>query len=222
MKKIDDKLGGTTPLDIILKFPTKKIIEKDKDKDEFEEWESDSSNEDKAKYWFTRDKMDKIIKVHDYLDSLPEIGKVLSFGSILRVAEDLNNKELQSLEIAVLYSKIPTSLKAEIISPYISVEKDEARISVRIKDSVQDLRRNKLINKINYELNTKLELEKNEYQLAGVLVLFNNLLQSLFKSQILTLGIVILGIFSCFLYFFEIASSPLLVLCQILSLLFLF
>ena len=63
--------------------------------------------------------MDKIIKVHDYLDSLPEIGKVLSFGSILRVAEDLNNKELQSLEIAVLYSKIPASIKEEIISPYI-------------------------------------------------------------------------------------------------------
>ena len=72
---------------------------------------------DKAKYWFTRDKMDKIIKVHDYLDSLPEIGKVLSFGSILRVAEDLNNKELQSLEIAVLYSKIPNSIKNEIITP---------------------------------------------------------------------------------------------------------
>ena len=109
-------------------------------------------NEDKSKYWFTRDKMDKIIKVHDYLDSLPEIGKVLSFGSILRVAEDLNNKELQSLEIAVLYSKIPETIKSEIVSPYISVEKDEARISVRIKDSLKDLRRNDLINKINLEL----------------------------------------------------------------------
>ena len=81
--------------------------------------------------------MDKIIKVHDYLDKLPEVGKVLSFGSILRVAEDLNNKELQSLEIAVLYSKIPDQLKTEIITPYISVEKDEARISVRIKDSLK-------------------------------------------------------------------------------------
>ena len=83
--------------------------------------------------------MDKILKVHDYLDSLPEIGKVLSFGSILRVAEDLNKKELQSLEIAVLYSKIPNEIKKEIVSPYISVEKDEARISVRIKDSLKDL-----------------------------------------------------------------------------------
>ena len=92
--------------------------------------------------------MDKIIKVHEYLDSLPEIGKVLSFGSILKSAEDLNKKELQSLEIAVLYSKIPEEIKEEIVSPYISVEKDEARISVRIKDSLQDLRRNELIRKL--------------------------------------------------------------------------
>ena len=206
MKKIDDDLGGTTPLNIILKFPTSiKEAKKDEDNDEFDEWDEDNrdSEENKSKYWFTRDKMDKIIKVHDYLDSLPEIGKVLSFGSILRVAEDLNDKELQSLEIAVLYSKIPEAIKEEIVSPYISVEKDEARISIRIKDSLKDLRRNDLINKINSELNTKLGLNKDEYKLAGVLILFNNLLQSLFKSQILTLGVVILGIFLMFFILFR-------------------
>ena len=203
MKKIDDDLGGTTPLNVILKFP-KKTENVKVEEDEFDEWEEENdANEDKAKYWFTRDKMDKIIKVHDYLDSLPEIGKVLSFGSILRVAEDLNKKELQSLEIAVLYSKIPTEIKSEIISPYISVNADEARISVRIKDSLKDLRRNDLIEKINSELNTKLGFEKEEYKLAGVLILFNNLLQSLFKSQILTLGIVILGIFIMFFILFR-------------------
>ena len=202
MKKIDDDLGGTTPLNVILKFPIKQ--KESQEEDEFDEWEEENtSNEDKSKYWFTRDKMDKIIKVHDYLDSLPEIGKVLSFGSILRVAEDLNNKELQSLEIAVLYSKIPLEIKNEIVSPYISVEKDEARISLRIKDSLKDLRRNDLINKINLELNTKLGLEKDEYKLAGVLILFNNLLQSLFKSQILTLGVVMLGIFLMFFILFR-------------------
>ena len=204
MKKIDDDLGGTTPLDIILKFPST-TKETNKDNDEFDEWDEDTRDkeEDKSKYWFTRDKMDKIIKVHDYLDSLPEIGKVLSFGSILRVAEDLNNKELQSLEIAVLYSKLPEEIKKEIVSPYISVEKDEARISIRIKDSLKNLRRNELINKINLDLNTKLNLNKDEYKLAGVLILFNNLLQSLFKSQILTLGVVILGIFLMFFILFR-------------------
>ena len=202
MKKIDDDLGGTTPLNIILKFPVKEKA--DNEDDEFSEWEDENeSEENKAKYWFTRDKMDKIIMVHDYLESLPEIGKVLSFGSILRVAEDLNKKELQSLEIAVLYSKIPLEIKKEIVAPYISVDKDEARISVRIKDSLKDLRRNDLIIKINTELNTQLGLEKEEYKLAGVLILFNNLLQSLFKSQILTLGIVMLGIFLMFLILFR-------------------
>ena len=203
MKKIDDDLGGTTPLNIILKFPVKKK-EIQEENDEFDEWEEENeTNEDKAKYWFTRDKMDKIIKVHDYLDSLPEIGKVLSFGSILRVAEDLNNKELQSLEIAVLYSKIPEAIKKEIVTPYISVDENEARISLRIKDSLENLRRNDLIKKINSDLNTKLGLDRDEYKLAGVLILFNNLLQSLFKSQILTLGIVMLGIFLMFLVLFR-------------------
>ena len=203
MKKIDDELGGTTPLNIILKFPSS-LEKSNSEDDEFDEWEEENkSEEDKSKYWFTRDKMDKIIKVHDYLESLPEIGKVLSFGSILRVAEDLNKKELQSLEIAVLYSKIPTEIKKEIISPYISVEKDEARINVRIKDSLKDLRRDDLIKKINTELNTKLGFERDEYKLVGVLILFNNLLQSLFKSQILTLGIVLIGIFLMFFVLFR-------------------
>ena len=201
MKKIDENLGGTTPLNIILKFPIKKDKIED---DEFSEWDEETqSDEDKSKYWFTRDKMDKILKVHDYLDSLPEIGKVLSFGSILRVAEDLNKKELQSLEIAVLYSKIPDEIKKEIVSPYISVDKDEARIAVRIKDSLKDLRRNNLIQKIENEINVKLGFNKEEYKLSGVLILFNNLLQSLFKSQILTLGIVMVGIFLMFFILFR-------------------
>ncbi len=202
MKKIDDSLGGTTPLNVILKFPSKEL--KKSNDDEFSEWDEDNeNNEDKSKYWFTRDKMDKILKVHDYLESLPEIGKVLSFGSILRVAEDLNEKKLESLEIAVLYSKIPEKIKEEIILPYISVDEDEARITVRVKDSLKNLRRNELINKINEDLNIKLGLEKEEYKLTGVLILFNNLLQSLFKSQILTLGIVMLGIFLMFFILFR-------------------
>tara|TARA_B110001450_G_C17636034_1_gene487215 strand:- start:369 stop:1862 length:1494 start_codon:yes stop_codon:yes gene_type:complete len=203
MKKIDDKLGGTTPLDIIIKFPSVENKEEDPD-DEFSDWDEDNEKkEEKSTYWFTRNKIDKIIKVHDYLDSLPEIGKVLSFGSIVRVAENLNKKELGSLEIAVLYSKIPEEIRRDIITPYISVENDEARISVRIRDSLKDLRRNDLIKKINNELHTKIGLKKDEYRLSGVLILFNNLLQSLFKSQILTLGVVMLGISLMFFILFR-------------------
>ena len=200
MKIIDDNLGGTTPLDLILKFPSK--IKESSD-DEFSEWEEENEDEDKSKYWFTRDKINKILTVHDYLDSLPEIGKVLSFGSIIRVAEDLNKKKLQSLEIAVIYSKIPEEIKREIVTPYISVENDEARISMRVKDSLKDLRRDELIKKINFDLKNKLNLKEEEFRLSGVLILFNNLLQSLFKSQILTLGIVMIGILVMFYILFR-------------------
>ena len=203
MKLIDDKLGGTTTLDVILKFPIKDN-KKEKD-DEFSEWEDDNQNnkEDPSKYWFTRNKIDKILKVHDYLDALPEIGKVMSVGSIIRVAEDVTGRKLETLEAGVLYSKIPKEIRKEIISPYVSVEDSEARISVRIKDSTKDLRRNDLINKITDELNTKVGLAKSEYKLAGVVILFNNLLQSLFKSQILTLGVVMIGISLMFLILFR-------------------
>ncbi len=200
MKLIDDKLGGTTTLDVILKFPNNQEKE-DKD-DEFAEWDDDNK-EDPTKYWFTRNKIDKILKVHDYMDSLPEVGKVMSFGSIIRVAEDLTGKKLETLEASVLYSKIPEEIKKEIISPYISIKDSEARISVRIKDSTKDLRRNDLIKKIKKELNTEVGLTEGEYKLAGVVILFNNLLQSLFKSQILTLGVVMIGISLMFLVLFR-------------------
>ena len=203
MKLIDEELGGTTPLEVILKFPVTKNEETSTEDDEFEDW-SDEEDENDEKYWFTKDKIDKIASVHNYLDSLPQVGKVLSFSSIIDVATQLNNnKPLGTLEMGVLYSKIPESIKTEIIDPYLSIEDNEARISLRIIDSQENLRRNDLINKINFDLKNKIGLKESEFKLAGVLILFNNLLQSLFKSQILTLGLVMIGIFSMFIVLFR-------------------
>ncbi len=200
MKLIDEELGGTTPLEVILKFPETEVEESD---DEFEDWDEENDQDDE-KYWFTKDKIDTISNVHNYLDSLPQVGKVLSFSSIIDVATQLNNnKPLGTLEMGVLYTKIPETIKNEIIDPYISIKDNEARISLRIIDSQENLRRNDLINKINYDLQNELGIEKNRYKLAGVLILFNNLLQSLFKSQILTLGLVIIGIFIMFMILFK-------------------
>ena len=202
MKLIDEKLGGTTPLEVILKFPKKEKKIED-DSDEFEDW-GDENDEDNKKYWFTKDKIDKISSVHNYLDGLPQVGKVLSFSSIIEVATFLNNnKPLGTLEMGVLYSKIPESIKTEIIDPYISIENNEARINLRIIDSQKNLRRNDLIKKINYDLKNEIGLTESEFKLAGVLILFNNLLQSLFKSQILTLGLVMIGIFAMFVILFK-------------------
>ena len=134
MKLIDEKLGGTTPLEVILKFP-KKEKKKTDDDDDFEDW-GDEENENDDKYWFTKDKIDRISSVHNYLDDLPQVGKVLSFSSIIDVATMLNNnKPLGTLEMGVLYSKIPESIKTEIVDPYISIKDNEARINLRIIDS---------------------------------------------------------------------------------------
>ena len=200
MQLIDNELGGTTPLDVIIKFPDKEKVEKTDD--DFDSW--DDEEKDETKYWFTRNKIDKIIQVHDYLDNLQAVGKVISFASMVRVAEDLNDgKKLQGLEMGILYTKIPDSIKKEVIDPYISIKNNEARISLRVLDSKENLRRNELIKKINYDLENKLGLNRQEFKLAGVLILFNNLLQSLFKSQILTLGIVMAGITLMFLILFR-------------------
>ena len=202
MKFIDEKLGGTTPLEIILKFPKSNKENNDEEtEEEFDDWDDEEGSE---KYWFTKNKIDKIKDVHNYLENLEPIGKVLSFSSVLEIAKKLNNnKDLGTLEMGVLYTKIPKTIKKQIVDPYISIENDEARINLRIKDSLKNLRRNDLINKINYDLENKLGLEKDEFKLAGVLILFNNLLQSLFKSQILTLGFVMLGIFLMFIVLFR-------------------
>ena len=205
MKLIDEELGGTTPLEIILKFPAKEEGKKktSTEDDEFEDWGDEEDGNDE-KYWFTKDKIDRIASVHNYLDSLPQVGKVLSFSSIIDVATQLNNnKPLGTLEMGVLYSKIPESIKTEIIDPYLSIKDNEARISLRIIDSQENLRRNDLINKINFDLKNEIGLDESEFKLAGVLILFNNLLQSLFKSQILTLGLVMIGIFSMFIILFR-------------------
>ena len=198
MKLIDEELGGTTPLEVILKFPKEESQETNEDDD----WGDE--DEDNSKYWFTKDKIDKIDKVHNYLENLDHVGKVLSFSSILKVAESLNNnKPLGGLEIGVLYTKLPENIKREIVTPYVSIDDSEARISLRLKDSNKNLRRNELIKKINSDLKNEIKLSEDEYKLAGVLIIFNNLLQSLFKSQILTLGFVMLGIFFMFVILFR-------------------
>jgi len=200
MKLIDDKLGGTTPLDIIIKFPKETVNDSENEDDDW----GDLGSDDDEKYWFTKDKINKIDIVHKYLETLPAVGKVLSFSSIVEVATALNDgRELGTLEMGVLYSKIPETIKKEIVDPYISIKDSEARINLRIKDSLPDLKRNDLINKINNDLENKLGFKKDEFKLAGVLILFNNLLQSLFKSQILTLGFVMIGIFAMFIVLFK-------------------
>jgi hypothetical protein len=204
MKLIDEKLGGTFPLEVILKFDAPETVEPESDEDDFG-W--DEEEDDASDYWFTPYKIDQIKEVHDYLDSLPEIGKVRSIASIVRTLEQLNNgKELSGLELSVLNKKIPDDMRQEVIDPYVSVDDNEARISMRILDSLEGLRRGELIKRIQKDLKDKFGLSEDKAQVAGMLVLYNNMLKSLFRSQILTLGIVLFGIAVMLLILFRSIS----------------
>ena len=207
MKLIDDELGGTTPLDIIIKFDDEKDNSDDEEYDELL-GDSDDSNESN---WFTTDKINKIKYVHDYLDSNQYIGKVLSFASSIRVAEIVNdNSELDSLEMSLLYKKLPEEVKEIAVNPYLSIEDNEARINIRVIDSNPNLRRAKLIETIKYDLNNDSYLNSEKITLSGILILYNNMLQSLFDSQIKSLGFVMIIIAIMFLLLFR--SVPLMII----------
>ena len=206
LKLIDDKLGGTTPLDIIIKFdPVEEYGEPEEEDDEFSSLFGDLAG-DPTDAWFTSYKIDRIKKVHDYLDSLPAVGKVLSLASVLRLAEDLNEgEEFDAFELAIIYKRIPAEMRESMIDPYISIANNEARVNARIIDSLPDLRRNELLKEIRKGL-LKMGLKQKDFQITGLLVLYNNMLQSLFRSQILTLGVVMLGIALTLLALFRSVS----------------
>jgi len=210
MKLIDQRLGGTTPLDVIIDFPEDNepaelgVVEVDPDFDEFEEFEALDDAASDEKYWFTAEKMRTVKVVHEYLDRLPETGKVLSLATLLDIAQELKGeKPLDSLEIALLYNEAPDEFKKMLTKPYVSVENSQVRFWVRVRDSEKTLRRNELIKKIKADLPQRLGIPPEQVHLSGMLVLYNNMLQSLFSSQILTLGLTVLVLTSMFLVLFR-------------------
>ncbi len=200
LKLIDEKLGGTTTLDILLHFDPAKEYGPDyadgelAEKDEFDALFGEIES-DPAEAWFTSYKIDRIKAVHDYLQGIPAVGKVLSLAAVLDIAEELNEGvAFDAFELAIINKRMPEGLRQSMIDPYISIEDNEARITVRVMDSLKDLRRKELIEQIDAGLQQELGLEQDEYRMTGLLILYNNMLQSLFQSQIMTLGVVMAGI----------------------------
>lgn len=201
MKVVDESLGGTTPLDVIINFPALNTAPADEEMDDF--FNDGQAAEDPAKYWFTLDKIAQIHKVHAYLDSRPEIGKVISLDTMVQIAEEINGQPLDAFQLGLLYAAIPDEFRSIVLTPYVSPEHGQARISVRILDSLPDLKRNELLKSIHQDMEQKLGFKPDEYMVGGMMVLYNNMLQSLFKSQILTLGAVFLGIMLMFMLLFR-------------------
>jgi len=211
MAVIDKKLGGTTPLDVIIDFPPDRTVavevaaEGDDEFSEFEEFEEElSASQNEAQYWFTAEKMQMVKKVHDYLESLPEVGKVLSLGTMLELGRSFNDDRcLDNFQLALLYNELPQQFRKIILDPYISIENNQTRFSLRIVDSNEALRRDALLKKIKRELVTQVGVKSENVHLSNVMVLYNNMLQSLFGSQILTLGIMVLLLSGMFYLLFR-------------------
>ena len=226
MQSIDQKLGGTTPLDVVLDFPSddeeniptvpassgtamaassNNAADSEEEIEEFDAFEEEFEEEKgQAQYWFTSDKMAEVEKVHDYLDGLSETGKVMSLGTMLKVGRTLNDGDpLDNFALALVYNELPEKFRKIILDPYVSVENNQVRFAIRIKDSEPTLRRNNLLHKIQDDLHEKLGLAEDRYKLTGIMVLYNNMLQSLFNSQILTLGAVVVALMAMFLILFR-------------------
>ena len=208
MRLIDQNLGGTTPLDIIVQFNEENItnnneIQNDDDiTDELDlDLNLDLFSADNNQSWFVDEKIDTIESIHKFLESNKEIGKVQSLFTLINIAEMINKNDLNSFELSILYNEIPENYKNDLLKPYLSIENNMVKFSTRVKDS-ENINREKLINKINQYLNTNYENVKL-IKINGLLVLYNNMLQSLFSSQIKSFGFVLVAIFLMFLILFR-------------------
>jgi len=211
MYLIDTKLGGTTPLDIIID-PPENFFAQDATEDEEEEPFGDAFGLDTetdggftaTSYWFNAFMLKKIDRIHNYLDSLDETGKVLSLSTTLNLLKKVNdNKIMDNFFMAVLYKNLPQEVKESMIAPYLSDDGNQLRFTLRVYETNTTLHRDDLIKTIRTHLTTTLGLEDDQVKLTGMVVLFNNLLQSLYRSQVLTLGAVFLAILLMFIVVFR-------------------
>jgi len=211
MKIIDQELGGTTPLDIILTLSDENSTvspipatqeDTEEDADSFEDEFSASENQDQ--YWFTDEKITIIKKVHNYLTHIEQVGEVQSFATLLDTGKILNqNKNLDSVDLAIIYQKLPQKYREVILLPYVNIEHNQLRFSTRIVDSNEALRRDALLKKITDDLTHIIDHHVATVQLSNLMVLYNNMLQSLFDSQITMISLVLLIIFLMFFILFR-------------------
>jgi predicted RND superfamily exporter protein len=191
MLEIDKNLGGTATLDIIIQEPLDLTSNEIIDDDFFDDNLFEDDNSDASGYWWNVYSLAELEAIHDYLDSLPEIGKVLSVASGIKLARLINDgKDLNDLELALLRSVLPEDIRETLLYSYINKDDSVVRISTRVNESAENLNRKELLEKINHDLITKFNLSEDRFEITGLAVLYNNMLQSLFQSQIGSLLVV--------------------------------
>ena len=156
---IDNQLGGTTPLDIIIEADPdfQQIVVADDFEDEFfddEFFDDDDMGYDIGgdSYWYNSYRLKTIDSIHEYLESLEEAGKVVSFSTTMEVLKTLNDdEEIDTFFLSLLYKKVPEDVKEALFDPYLSDDGNQLRISFRVFESYPELKRNQLIEQIKSE-----------------------------------------------------------------------
>jgi hypothetical protein len=214
MELIDKELGGTTPLEVIIDAPADlgledaaEAFEDDFDDDFDDDW-LDEEDEDAGitttSYWFNSNRLPEVARIHDYLDGLPETGKVLSITNTMRVLAQVDpDVAHDDFLLSIVYKRLPQELHDLLVAPYLSEDGNQIRFAIRVFETDANLRRNELITRIETHLTQEFGLEPEQVHLTGMLVLYNNMLQSLYTSQIMTLGVVFLSILAMFLVLFR-------------------
>lgn len=194
---IDNDLGGTIPLDVVVKFnPDKKDTEQNQN--EFE----DEFNGDDDKYWFNAKRVQVAKEIHEYLASNKFIGSVLSINTITEIIIELEGKA-DGFILAAMQANMPQNYAKILINPYVNIEKNELRFSVRVKDSDPSLRRNEFIKNLKLGLDKIAQKENVKIEVLGAMILYNNVLQSLVKSQLETILLTVLVLFVLFVAIFK-------------------
>lgn len=224
MEIIDAQLGGTIPLEVIIDAEKNQpvilaeannelsaadaVLAQEFDDafgDDFaDDFSMSESGEEvtEPSYWFNRAGLSRIEQVHDYLDSLSETGKVLSLATSYKTLRELTDG-IDDIQLALIQQKLPDDIRSILIDPYLDEEIDQARIAVRVMETSHTLRRDELLAQINTHLVNELGFEQEQVHLTGMLVLYNNMLQSLYRSQILTIGAVFIAILIMFVVLFR-------------------
>ncbi len=212
MEMIDKELGGTAPLDVIVDAPADFFASEAEEDlifdDKFDIGLDDESGAEAGlsgtSYWYNDFRIDTLQSIHDYLDDLPETGKVLSMATTLKMMRQMNeDKPLDNITLSVIHKKLPEEIKGKLFDPYMSADGNQVRFSTRVFESDVSLRRNELLKKVRNHLVNNIGLSEDQVHLTGMIVLYNNMLQSLYRSQILTIGVVFLMIMIMFIVLFR-------------------
>ena len=210
MELVDSELGGTIPLEIVV-YPeasNESNVDEYED-DSFDDFDDDFSSDEfgdsssEISPWFTLAGLNELNKIHQHVDGLSETGKVLSLATVYQLAGDLLGDGLDDIQLALAYRKLPSEIKDVMITPYLHDETNEARITIRVKETSRTLNRAELLEDLHRFMQEDMGYSQERYRFTGMLVLYNNLLQSLFVSQILTLGLVFIAITAMLVVLFQ-------------------